>query len=737
MKAVPVPASVFISGGTLTLGSLTPGLNVALAMGDFNGYIDEVRVWSRPHNPSIITQNWRVTIKADTADVSHSWPFNEGIGLTANEDRKGENFIVDDALNPPTWKKSDLDLSADTYLKAPVMTTELPISLSDLQAANETCNNLIHAFSLSTGASNIDDIIAAFKALCVQEVAESNDTSQAESILASAGEFFQAVNNQTESPLASMCNNVSSITDYIGASGDSCTICVFGTVTANGCECLETHWGVACDNICPVGPLGACNTFGVCDSVAGGCNCFSRYHGTQSSAVLYWTNFQTSTTIVKVADYSCDTCAEGWLGSDCHFAQATGTSTTTSVAFAFGSYITILDGVSLTFVTPGVYSLFQTTTLEIQALFLPCYGDHLCRYLQEISFKDSKSTISIQNVIGGNLTIVFDGDTMEYPIAKSSSSMSIDWSYKMLYPRVTFGGSSVLVFSSSLGLVSAFKIASSDSQSNTGLLGSTDGNWVNDLNCATGNQIIDESLMTATYVGGCVRERYTPSSIFLQHPMGQNSLSSAGYSLYLEAQTLTLSGYPIQTGLPKFTLSFWTKVLSSSIVKRATTTNSLFLTNTGSQSLEFISNNGQLEIDWDQLYQTNKSFVPDKWTYVVFTWADDGSWSVYLITEDEVEFYTGPNTLAGSTIDLGAITVVGTSQVFIQIDYIRAWSDTKSLENAVSDMKLYSSEHSTGLLLILMLDEGSGLAPSILTFAADGTVTTTAGTISGISIYSL
>ena len=692
MKAVPVPASVFISGGTLTLGSLTPGLNVALAMGDFNGYIDEVRVWSRPHNPSIITQNWRVMIKADTADVSHSWPFNEGIGLTANEDRKGESFIVDNALNPPTWKKSDLDLSTDTYLKAPVMTTELPISLSDLQAAMDTCNNLIDAFSLSTGASNIDDIIAAFKALCMQEVAESNDTS---------------------------------------------LNCAFGTSTANGCECFETHWGVACDNICPVGPLGACNTFGVCDSVAGGCNCFSRYHGTQSSAVLYWTNFQTSTTIVKVADYSCDTCAKGWLGSDCHFAQATGTSTTTSVAFAFGSYITILDGVSLTFVTPGVYNLFQTTTLEIQALFLPCYGDHLCRYLQEISFKDSKSTISIQNVIGGNLTIVFDGETMEYPIAKSSSSMSIDWSYKMLYPRVTFGGSSVLVFSSSLGLVSAFKIASSDSQSNTGLLGSTDGNWVNDLNCSTGNQIIDESLMTATYVGGCVRERYTPSSIFLQHPMGQNSLSSAGYSLYLEAQTLTLSGYPIQTGLPKFTLSFWTKVLSSSIVKRATTTYSLFLTNTGSQSLEFISNNGQLEIDWDQLYQTNKSFVPDKWTYVVFTWADDGSWSVYLITEDEVEFYTGPNALAGSTIDLGVITVVGTSHVFIQIDYIRAWSDTKSLKNAVFDMKLYSSEYSTGLLLVLMLDEGSGLAPSILTFAADGTLTTTAGTISGITIHSL
>ena len=735
MKAIPVLESVFVSGGTLTLGTLTPGLNVALAMGDFIGYIDEVRIWSRPHNPTIITQNWRVVINSDTADVSHSWTFNEGIGLVANEDRKGENFIVDDAVNPPTWKKSDLDLSSDRYLKTPIMTTELPVSLSELADAMNACNNLIDAFSLSTGSSNIDDITEAFRALCVQEMKGSNDTSQAESVLASVGELYQAVNNQSESPLASMCNDVSTITDYIGASGESCTACVFGTVTSNGCECFETHWGVACDSICPVGPLGACNTFGVCDSVVGGCNCFSRYHGSQTSAVLYWSNFISSTTMVKVADYSCDTCADGWLGNDCYFAQATATSSTVSVAFAFGSYITTLDGISLTFITPGVYRLLQTTNIEIQALFVPCWGSHLCRYLQEISFKDSQSTISIQYVVGGNLTIWFDGETLEYPSTKVSSSMSIDWSYKMLYPRVTFGGSSVLVFSSSLGLVSAFKIATSESGSSTGLLGNSDGNWVSDLNCVTGTQIIDESLMTGTYVGKCIRERYTPTTaeIFIQHKMGSKILSSAGFVLHLEAQILTISGYPIQTSLPKFTLSFWTRVLSSSIVKRAATTYFLFQTNTGSHDLNFISNNGQLEIDWDQLYQTNKSFVPDKWTYIVFTWSDDGSWSVYLITEDEINFYTGPSTQAGATISLGTITITGTTDIYIEVDYIRVWSDTKSLEDAVADMKVYTSDYSTGLLMTMMLDEGSGLIPSVLTFAADGSVTSTTAGISGNS----
>ena len=724
--------NVFVMGCTLTLGTLTPGLNIDLVVGHFIGYIDEVRIWSRPHNPTIITQNWKMVINSDTADVSHSWTFNEGIGLIAKENRKGESFIFDDALNPPTWKKSDLDLTSNNHLKAPVLTTEEPISDSQLTDAKNICNNLIDALT-SAESSDIDATITAFKDLCVQEMTRNNDTSQAESVLASVGELYQVVNNQSETPLASMCNDLSTLTTYIGYSGTSCTACVFGTMMANVCKCFETHWGATCDSICPVGPHGACNTFGVCDSVVGGCNCFSHYYGSQTSAVLYWSNFISSTTMVKVADYSCDTCADGWLGNDCYFAQATATSSTVSVAFAFGSYITTLDGISLTFITPGVYRLLQTTNIEIQALFVPCWGSHLCRYLQEISFKDSQSTISIQYVVGGNLTIWFDGETLEYPSTKVSSSMSINWSYKMLYPRVTFGGSSVLVFSSSLGLVSAFKIATSESGSSTGLLGNSDGNWVNDLNCVTGIQVTDESLMTGSYVGGCIRERYTPKTadIFIHHELGSKSLSSAGFVLHLEIQTLTVYGYPLHTGFPKLTFSFWSRVLLSATVDMATARYSLMLIDTGSYTLEIISNNGKLEIDWDQLYQTNRSFILDKWTYFVFTWSNDGLWYVYLITEYDVIVYTGPSTLTGATVNLGTMTVTGTSDIFIEVDYIRAWSDTKSLESAVADMKVYTSSYSAGLLMTLMLDDGTGLNPSVLTFAANGSVTKTAAEISG------
>ena len=725
---------MFTSGGTLTLGTLTPGLDVAIAMGDFVGYIDEARIWSRPHNPTIVTQNWRVVINSDTADVSHSWTFNEGIGLTASENRKGESFIVDNALNPPLWSKSDLDLTSDKHLKAPIMTTELPITLAALESAMESCSNLIDAFSLSTGSSDIDDIVAAFEALCVQELTENNDSSQADSILASAGELFQALNNQSETPLASMCNDVMSLTDYIGYSGDNCTECVFGTVTTDGCECYETHWGTACDNACPIGPLGPCNTYGVCDSTAGECDCFSHHLGSGTSAVLYWSNYITSTTMVKEANYSCATCADGWVGSDCHFSQATGVSTEFYVAVVHGSYITTLDGISFTFISPGVYRLFQTSNIEIQGIFIPCLGSHLCRSLQEISFKDSQSVISIQHVVGGNLTITFDGETMEYPTSQSSSSMTLDWSYMFPYPRVRIGSSSVLVFSSSDGLVASFKVASSDAGSAEGLLGNSDGNWVADMNCLTGVQILDESLMTGDYAGECVRERYTPPAdeVFIQHEQGSKSLTSAGYMLHLDNHTLTLSDYPIETDLPKFTLGFWTKAISSGgLNKRSTPTYTLLQTNTGSDDLEFVSNNGELQINWDQSYQTNKTFIPDTWTYLAFTWADDGSWNVYMITEDDVNLYNGPSTNVGGTISLGNITVTGSSNTPVEFDYVRAWSDTKTLEEAVADMQMYSTDFSAGLLMAVALDEGTGMMPTVLTFSSNGSVTSTNSSISG------
>ena len=734
VKAVLIPGSVFITGGTITLGALAPDLDVVIAMGNFVGYIDEVRIWSRPHTPTIVTRNWRLIINRDTADVSHSWTFNEGTGLTAHDSRTGEHFVVDNALNPPKWSKSDLDLSTNKHIKAPIMTTQLPITLAGLHDATKQCQLIFGAFSLSTGSSSIDGIVSAFKALCVQELTTNYDINQADYILASIGELFQTVYNKSKTPLASMCNDVSFLGDYIGYSGDNCTACVFGTVTDSGCECFDSHWGRACENACPIGPLGACNTYGICNSTAGHCECFSHYLGSGTSAVSYWSNFISSGNVLTNSNYSCKVCSDGWLGSDCYFAHTTGHSVHTFVGFVHGSYITTLAGISVTLVTPGVFTLLETNNVKIQGLLMPCLGSHLCRYLQEIAFKDAQSVISIHFAEYGNVMVVFDGETLEYPTSKSSSGMSLSWSYRVEYPRIKFGGSSVLVYKSSLGLVSAFKIASSEANNAAGLLGSSDSDWVSDLNCAVDGQMIaDEDLMTSSYSGECIRQRYTPSTdeVFIHNDQGTDSLTSGGYMLHLDNHTLTVRDYLIQNDIPKFTLGFWFKAVSNYITEWSTITYTIFKINTGSNDLEFIYNNGELEINWDQLHKTKRRLSIDTWTYLAFTWGDDGAWNVYIVTEDEVHLYTGPSQNVGGTINLGNITVKGTPTTPIEVDYIQVWSGTKTLAETVADMQTYSTDYSKGLLMTLALDEGTGLVPTVLTFSSSGTVTSRKATISG------
>ena len=734
VKAVPIPGSVFITGGTITLGALAPNLDVLIAMGNFVGYIDEVRIWSRPHTPTIVTRNWRLIINSDTADVAHSWTFNEGTGLTARDSRTGEHFVVDNALNPPKWSKSDLDLSINKHIKAPIMTTKLPITLAGLHDATNQCQLVFDAFSLSTGSSSIDGLVSAFKDVCVQELTTNYDIIQAYYILASIGELFQTVYNKSKTPLASICNDVSFLGDYIGYSGDNCTACVFGTVTDSGCECFDSHWGTACENACPIGPLGACNTYGVCNSTTGHCECFSHYLGSGTSAVSYWSNFISSGNVLTNSNYSCEVCSDGWIGSDCYFAQATGHSVHTFVGFVHGSYITTLAGISVTLVTPGVFTLLKTNNVKIQGLLIPCLGAHLCRYLQEIAFKDAQSVISIQFAKYGNVLVMFDGETLEYPTSKSSSGMSLSWSYKVEYPRIKFGGSSVLVYKSSLGLVSAFKIASSEASNAVGLLGNSGSDWVSGLNCAVdGVMIADEDLMTGSYSGECIRQRYTSftDEVFIHNDQGTDSLTSGGYMLHLDNHTLTVRDYLIQNDLPKFTLGFWFKAVSNYIAEWSTITYTIMKINTGSNNLEFIYNNGELEINWVQLHKTKKRLSIDTWTYLAFTWGDNGAWNVYIVTEDMVDIYTGPSRNVDGTINLGNITVKGTPTTPIEVDYIQAWSDTQTLAETVANMQTYSTDYSKGLLMTLALDEGTGLVPTVLTFSSSGTVTSRKATISG------
>lgn len=737
MKAIPIVDDVFNSGGTLTLGQFTPGSG-DFAMGDYKGYIDEVRVWSRPHNPTIISNNFRKMITDETSDVWHSWTFNEGFGFTAYEYKQGDSLVAVDLITPPEWAKSDLNLSEDKDLNAPRLTTEDELSAAVLLDAQTLCDNLISNFLLSIVGSSIDVLMDVYEAICVQELTSTDDETQAAAVLASMTDMYLSVGNTSTNPLTSLCNVMTSLSTYIGASGDNCTACLFGNVDNGTCVCYDSHWGTTCDSICPVGQFGACNTFGVCDDVLGVCNCHPKHYTEFNSATSFWEMYVSSSSMNMTANYTCETCSDNWYGKECQYAKENPKSTSSYFGIIYGSYVTNFEGVSYTHVTPGVYSLLTTPTIEVQALFLPCLGDNKCRYMKEIAIQKDGSVVMIQHAeIGENVTVTIDYIDVYFPYTSSSGdSVTVEWT-EDLYIKLAVGGSSFIILDSEMGLIATVKVSSSIAKDNTGLLGKADNDWTKEFQCVNETVALSENEITSDVAGVCVRERYSTdlNEIFINHTDAEDFLSSGGYAMSLSnGESFSVSGFTVEQGLIKFASGFWVKSSTYS-KKRSTLSYPLLTIDAGSLDIEFRVNNSYFEIVWDTRYTTTLTFDIDTWYYLAFSWVYDGSATIYLITTNGVQEYSISDMNTGGTVDVNQFSMTPTSSARVTFDCLRSWAKTTSLADAVSDMKNYCDDTTSdaSMMLTMTFDEGNGTMSSMTTYSTnDGTNTgTITGTVSG------
>lgn len=727
---------VFNSGGTLTLGQLTPGLSASLAVGDFTGYIDEVRIWDRPQNPTVVTSNFRVTVDETTSDVSHFWNFNEGTGLTAFDGILGENMLPVNTLNQPRWVKSDLDLSTDQDLEAPTLTAQDEINAQTLQDAQDTCANLINQFSLNVVGSSMATLTTVYEALCVQELSTTNDTSQVAAVLASAADLYMGVDNTSTNPIQDLCNSVGLAT-YVGASGSSCVSCVFGSVDNGTCVCFDTHWGTSCDASCPTGDLGACNTYGVCNEATGVCNCHPRHYTDADSVQDFWRKQINSVSMGTSSSYVCETCTGEWVGAACEFAKATPKSTSSYTGLAYGSYITTFDGVSFTHVTPGTYNMLKTGSNQVQALFLPCPGDVQCRYIQEIALTNGKSTINIQsNPDGGNMTVIVDGNEIFYPSTESASGLSVQWDN---YPfiEVSFDGSSIAAHDSPQGLITYAQISSSHAKNNEGMFGKADNDWVDDAKCS-GDTDKTASDMTIEYAGQCMTELYVPSLSIIADENGEEpALATAGYSLYLSgSQELSITGFDVEQSLTMFTFSYWFKSEATSR-KRSTASYTIMTVDVGATPVIFKVTSGYLEIEWDQTYTTDMAVNTFTWYYIVFTWSNDGSAYVFLITDQVVLEKSLTGVQVGATINMQTITMTASTSSPLTVDCMRSWTTTRTADQSNSDKDAYCGAvgTDTSLMMVMSFDEGTGNTTSMTTYNTNSG--SSSGTVSGSTSASI
>ncbi|KAH3816467.1 hypothetical protein DPMN_117983 [Dreissena polymorpha] len=733
--AAEVP-DLFDSKGTLTLGQVTPGLTASIAAGDFNGHIDEVRIWSRPHNPNVITDNFRVTVTDMTEDVSHNWNFNEGMGLSAYEKSSGQNFVPVNVENAPKWVKSDLDLAVDDDLDAPQMTKQDAENAAALANAQAQCANLISEFSLNAIASDMNTLLAVYEALCVQELMNSNDTDSAAAIMVGMADLYGGLTNDTNSPIQGLCNVLDSLSLFLGVSGSNCTSCNFGSLDESGtCMCLDSHWGASCDDICPVGKLGACNARGVCDIQSGKCNCHPRHYTGGNTVEDFWKKFVSKKSMGMKDDYTCASCSGDWVGKECEFSKITPKSTTEFTGMVYGSYLTTFDGMSLLHAAPGTYSLFKASDVEVQALFEPCKGNHACRLMSELAIASGTTLVHIQHNPVGNMSVVVkhNGKTekIEYPHnVKSYGKIDVAWS-EGPFVKVQQESIKIITYDSPIGLITHGRFPSSQAGANNGMFGNSANSWLKTIKCPDDTTTLKEDEVTSQYAGNCIRENYTPSKSIIDHELGSEDITSAGFSMTVQSGgEISIGGFDLQQELADFTVGFWVKVETLS-KKRSIPSLTIMTLDVGSY-LAFKVDSGELVVDWNGEYRTDILVSTDKWYYLAFTWATDGKASVYLITETQVQVKDPlPDLInTGLKVNLTGINITASSTETVTVDCVRTWKIKKSLTNADADSRTYcgpTSPTDTALLLAIPFDEGEGNETTMTIY--NEVVGTTAGHI--------
>ena len=692
VKAVRLHSKIFLSSGTLTIGILGNIPNEE-NFGIFVGSIDEIRIWSRPHNPTIIVNNWKVKVSRDTVDVFRAWSLNDGVGPIASELKGTQNMFITNYNQPPTWVVADLEFVPNSGLSLPKFTETLP----EMPISSKSCDELFE--------DTLKNAYAAYFEQCKKLVQETEDEFVAELLLISIAEVIHESSNQTIQPTQLKCQSFEKYESYIGFYGNNCSNeCEFGTTILNNCTCDPLHYGQECRDACALGSNGICNTEGYCDMFSGFCNCERHWLGSETNIRIFWENyleytyksfFNSSTT--------CSVCSIGLLAADCSVFVQQNNITISNVGFIFGSYVTTFDGVSYQMSISGIYNVFKNSDFSVQILFWPCYGDISCRFVREIAVQKGENVVNVLWIDEEMRLLQQQRKILEYPSDTTVGQISIKWVIEA-YIRITAGSFSVLVSKSTTGLVCRFKI-SDFHESATGILGNADKIWWNDIS----DVILVNASISATSVGNWTKKQYSEklTNIIISYPKRQQNLSSSGYLLRLKHHrvnfTNILSIYEFQV----FTISFWIRLENGTSLY-----NSVIVIEFERYELHISIIRGILYINWEQTYVIGSiNFAANTWIYFTMTWrSSDGLVNIYSMLEGSLQHHQFYSTIIGLKCNIRNI-YLGYSdlQSHFEIEQIRVWKTIKGVGDILLDMEKYLGMNDKNLIVFVGFDEGFGL----------------------------
>ena len=380
--------------GRLYIGSWRAGkiATVEVPRGDFNGNIDEIRIWSRRSIPDVVKSHWNINAKASLPGLLHLWKLDQVEGTSSVDIITGKKLYLP-LFNKPMWDFSDLPIPRNDLNNKPVFNNA---AVQDL--AKEFCYSVILTGPLNDNCQSLGPAVAEFYyKVCLKDVASTQTVVVAIEAVIAFADYCEDALDLNFWPARELCDLFPTVyfPYWIGAKCDKS--CVFGRPSVqNGslyCACEHGYWGQACDELCPGGLWSICSNHGLCDPVNGTCSCDPRWRGGIKSI--------TSGNITS-SPIPCSVCTKGWRNQNCSIGVETEYSnssflTKTAICVAFGDpHVTTFSRASYHLGITGPFEAFRSASSAMELLQVPCKNSARCRKIREIALTSQSSNISVR-----------------------------------------------------------------------------------------------------------------------------------------------------------------------------------------------------------------------------------------------------------------------------------------------------------------------------------------------------
>lgn len=508
-RVISIGIGAFEAEGTLALGLWQATTGAITSPGGFVGWIDELVIWNKRFDVTLIENYVSVSIMQGIEGVIGLWKFNEGTGWIAR-DLVGSLHL---RLPRPPWN-SPVWVPSDLYIGVQAEVMRRPLAADNNTMA--LCQKIFTSKSLNDTCSQDNDRKSYSYEACLQDVQSSGFLDASKDCVISYARECQVALNITTLPGNDLCD---AFTDqrYDNWSGTKCDIlCLFGTIKNNTCQCDEGYWGVTCSQECPGRAYNPCNKRGKCNVLTGMCACDRNWRD----------------------DSSCTRCAVGWMGNDCTITVPTTTALSTTVTGTMGTGVVLISGDGRAFLlnVVGEFMILKGANVTAQVRQVPCRdGKSVCINAVGVSANSTTVSIHAPYRVGEDPVISINGTVLnKNDIVKGVPALKINVSFPGLdVVQVDYGGSLTLranIIGQHMTLETT--ISSSLSETLGGLLGSTSANitsvpTLKDLLNATD---VDK---TARKVFGVVP---TSSRVIQLDEKGRETIEvyGGGYSLFFQ-----------------------------------------------------------------------------------------------------------------------------------------------------------------------------------------------------------